>query len=208
MDGPLIRTFSLATRGNPGLTCDDDGLALGPVLLAKAVRDAAGRKHYRLRSPEEMAQALRLAYGPVPDRVTDRWCHGLARVAQLLAASEDAQARIYAVLLGFPEIPPDGMAKLARAANLRKYGETWEDEPRVPAGNPDGGQWTTDGSDVQVASECQGSCQSGGSYGTTAMYRINGKNLCWDCAIKEMKLENQPSNVRGRILNRYIIDGE
>ncbi len=152
-----------------------------------------------------MVQLLRLACGPVPDRVIERWCHGLARVVELLASGESARACIHAVLLGFPEIPPDGMAKLSRAENLRKYGDAWEDEPRVPAGNPDGGEWTIG---VEVAAECQGSCQSGGSYGATPMYHANGKDLCWDCAIKELKLENKPSNVRTRILKRYIIDGE
>jgi hypothetical protein len=98
-----------------------------------------------------MAQALRLAYGPTPETLIERQCRGLARVTQLLAAGADALARIYAVLLGFPEIAPDGMAKLAAALSLRKDNPDWEDEPRVPAGNPDGGQWTggsdSDGTD-------------------------------------------------------------
>jgi len=181
MGGPFIQTYSLANRGNPGLTCDEDGLALGPAILAKVVRDAEGQRIYRLRPPEDIAQALRLAYGPVPDRVIERWACGLARVAELLAEGEAARACIHAVLLGFPEIAPEGMAKLARAA-LRKYGDAWEDEPRVPAGNPDGGQWTSGGPDVQVAAagdlKCQGDCQSGGSYGTTGMFRMGGKILC------------------------------
>lgn len=151
MVGPLIRTYSLENRGNPGLACDEDGLALGPVILAKAFRDTAGHRRYLSRPPEDMARLFRLAYGPVPDRVMERWCRGLARVVQLLASGEDARARLHAVLLGFPEIAPDGMAKLARAAGLRKYGDAWEDEPRVPAGNPDGGQWTTDGGDAETA---------------------------------------------------------
>jgi hypothetical protein len=55
MGGPLIQTYSLATRGNRGLTCDEDGLALGPVILAKAVHNAAGHRRYRLRPSEDMA---------------------------------------------------------------------------------------------------------------------------------------------------------
>ena len=39
---------------------------------------------------------------------------------------------------------------------LVKYNPDWEDEPRVPAGNPDGGEWTSEGTgggggDIQPA---------------------------------------------------------
>lgn len=142
MSDPLFRTYSVVSRGGLGLACDDNGLALGPVTLAKAVRDAAGERRYRLRPLEDIVQALRLAYGPTQDQLVERRCRGLARVTQLLAAGEDAQARIYAVLLAFPEITPEGMAKLASATSLQKDNQGWEDEPRIPAGNPDGGQWT------------------------------------------------------------------
>lgn len=185
---------------------------MGPVILAKAFRDAAGQRRYRSRPPGDMAQALRLAYGPVPDRVIERWCHGLARATQLLAAGESARACIHAVLLGFPEIPQDGMAKLARAADLRKYGDAWEDEPRVPAGNPDGGQWTTGGPGVQVAAAgdlpCDGfagGCQSGGSYGTTAMFGIDNKNLCYDCAVKMTGTQNESASERWKTLEFYLL---
>ena len=42
------------------------------------------------------------------------------------------------------------MAKLAAARDLRKYDP---DEPRVPAGNPDGGQWTSEGGDGGAADD-------------------------------------------------------
>jgi hypothetical protein len=146
----------------------------------------------------------------VPDRVIERWCHGLARVAQLLAEGEAARACIHAVLLGFPEIPHEGMAKLARAAALRKDDDAWEDEPRVPAGNPDGGEWTSDGSDVQVAAAgdlpCEGDCQSGGSYGTTGMFRMEGKILCRDCAVKRAGVQNEPASIQNETLQYYILD--
>ncbi len=209
MGGPLIQTYSLANCGNPGLTCDDEGLSLGPAILAKVVRDAEGHRRYRLRPPEDMAQLLHLAYGPVPDRVMGRWCHGLARVVELLAAGEAARACIHAVLLGFPEIAHEGMAKLARAASLRKYGDAWEDEPRVPARNPDGGQWTSDGADVQVAAAgdlpCEGDCQSGGSYGTTGMYWMEGKILCHDCAIKAAGAQGLSAREQNEILNSFLL---
>ena len=55
------------------------------------------------------------------------------------------QACIRAVQLAFPEIAPEGMAKLAHAASLQKDNPDWADEPREPPGNPGGGEWTNDG---------------------------------------------------------------
>jgi hypothetical protein len=111
---------------------------VGPLALAEKVRSASEGRRYRLLPLDEMATALRLAYGSMSETVMERRCRGVARVAQLLGAGEDALARIYAVLLGFPEVAPDGMTKLAAAASLRKYNPDWEDESRVPPGNPDG----------------------------------------------------------------------
>lgn len=125
---------------------------------------------------------------------------------------DDALASIHAVLIGFPEIAPDGMAKLAVVASLRKYNPHW---PRVPAGDPDGVQWTGDGdgSEFQIAAsgdlKCQGfsgGCQSGGTYGTAAMYRIFSRNVCRDCAVKMMGLENETGSEQSRILERYLIE--
>jgi hypothetical protein len=138
MTRPIFRTYSLVPRGGPGLACDEDGLALGPVTLAKSVPDVDGGRRYRLLAFESVVRALHLAYEPVSDTFIERRCRGLARVAQLLGTGEAAFARIYAVLLGFPEIPPEGMAKLADATSLRKYNPNWENEARIPAGSSDG----------------------------------------------------------------------
>jgi len=75
---------------------------------------------------------------------------GLSRVAKALDEGKDALAAISAVQLAFPVITPGAMAKLALSPLAKAYDP---DEPRVPAGNPDGGQWTGDGggSGVQVA---------------------------------------------------------
>jgi hypothetical protein len=51
------------------------------------------------------------------------------------------------VLLAFPEIGPEAMAKLAHAAALQKDNPNWADEPRNPAGGPGGGEWTNDGNE-------------------------------------------------------------
>jgi hypothetical protein len=114
------------------------------VLLVDAVTDASGRRIYRTRPAPEVAQALRLAYGAGPEEV-ERCLRGFAKVAELLTAGERAQAGIRAVLLALPAIAPEGMAKLARAAELQKYNPNWADEPRIPAGFTGGGDWTNDG---------------------------------------------------------------
>jgi len=42
-----------------------------------------------------------------------------------------------------PDPKPSALAKLAEVAELEKGGTAWENEPRIPAGQSDGGQWTT-----------------------------------------------------------------
>jgi hypothetical protein len=53
-------------------------------------------------------------------------------------------AGIETVLLGLPDPTPSALAKLAEIAGLEKWGAGWESQPRVPAGQPDGGEWTTE----------------------------------------------------------------
>jgi HK97 family phage portal protein len=114
---------------------------------------------------------------------------------------------------------PQGPLKLAdapRPAPVAKYGYD-PAEARVPAGNPDGGQWTSDGGgsgdpvddEFQVAARgdipCQGYCQSGGSHGTAAMYRILGRDVCRNCAVKMMGLEDLTGSEQTKELERYLI---
>jgi len=127
------------------------------------------------------------------------------------------------------------------APTVQKYSP---DQPRVPVGNPDGGQWTSGGaadfavdvdnsndadgyadaanesrkpdpSNIQVAAArglpCDGfsgGCQSGGSYGTNAMYRIRGRNLCRNCAVKMLGIEDEPSNEQILTLDPFSIQGK
>jgi hypothetical protein len=70
---------------------------------------------------------------------------GLRRVASALEAEDLVLAGIEAVMLALPELDADAMAKLARFADLEKGGDDWCNEPRLPAGQPGGGQWTTGG---------------------------------------------------------------
>jgi hypothetical protein len=67
-------------------------------------------------------------------------------------------------------------------------------------------------SNTQIAAagglRCDGfpsGCQSGGTYGTSAMYHIDGRNLCTDCAVKYFCLQDEPTAEKVRILNPFII---
>jgi len=141
---PFGLWYRLAKRGAAGLSCDVDGVTLGPVPLITPIRNQnkTSRQRYKLRPAGEVARAIALAYGAVADDGIEARLAGLGRVAKALDRGEDALAAIIAVHLRFPGIAADGMAKLAAAHDLRKYDP---DEPRVPAGNPDGGQWTSEG---------------------------------------------------------------
>ncbi|MGH7047252.1 MAG: glucosaminidase domain-containing protein [Stellaceae bacterium] len=112
--------------------------------LVEAVAEPAGRRVCRMRPAAEIGQALRLAYAAPPDAI-ERCQRGLAAIARLMNAGEQAQAAIRAVQLAVPEIAPKAMVKLAQAASLQKDNLNRADEPRVPAANPDGGEWTDDG---------------------------------------------------------------
>jgi hypothetical protein len=115
------------------------------------------------------------------------------------------------------------------------------DQLCVPAGNPGGGQWTTDGvsettSNTNTASNIDddaradqsvddtnrpvlvaqnlpcdgfsGGCQSGGTYGTNAMYHISGLHLCRDCAVKMLGVQTESSREQTRTLSPFQIQGK
>ncbi len=55
--------------------------------------------------------------------------------------------------------------------------------------------------------KCQGfsgGCQNGGSFGTTAMYCVNGINLCRVCAIKYLGVQNESRVIQINTLNRFL----
>jgi hypothetical protein len=98
-----------------------------------------------MRSPDETAKILRASYGPAPDETVLRLHQGLGRAAALIEAGELGRAGIQAVMLDLPDLTPEAAHKLAAIADLEKTGAAWETEPRVPADNRGGGEWTADG---------------------------------------------------------------
>jgi hypothetical protein len=144
MNIALERSYRLVARGGMGLACDKDGVALGVADLVRFRPDARARR-CELRPANEVGRILRAAYGRQPDEIVLQLHRGLGRVAASIEAGDFARAGVGAVLLGFPDLTPGGMAKLAEIADLEKDGAPWEDEPRIPRGQTGGGQWTVDG---------------------------------------------------------------
>lgn len=50
-----------------------------------------------------------------------------------------------------------------------------------------------------------GGCSSGGDYGTTAMYQVEGRNLCHKCAVKQLGFEDEPSSELPRIMRPFLL---
>ncbi len=144
MNLPTQRSYRLVPRGGAGLACDEQGLALGGVDLARALTDARGMRRCVMRSPEETAKILRTSYGPLRDETVLRLHQGLGRAAALIQAGELGRAGIQAVMLGFPDLTAEATRKLAAIADLEKAGAAWETELRVPAAAAGAGEWTTD----------------------------------------------------------------
>src|SRR5215472_1297220 len=123
MNATIAPTLRLVPRGRAGLACDDEGVSLGPVALVDAFRDADGWLRFRSRPAAEIDEALTLAYGARLGGLLARRRRSLSHIAELLTAGEGARARMHAVLMGFPDIDDEGMAKLSRLS------EPVRDEP-------------------------------------------------------------------------------
>jgi hypothetical protein len=52
--------------------------------------------------------------------------------------------------------------------------------------------------------KCDGpSCTMGGSYGTSGMYSISGRNLCRNCAVKFLGIQDLPAAEQMMILQNF-----
>lgn len=145
MNMPLGRSFRLVSRGGAGLACDKNGVALGTVELVRTLLDARGGRHCAVRSPSEISEVLGAAYGPQSDEIVLRLHRGLSRAAAWIEAGDLGRAGVETVMLGLADLTPVAMAKLAQMADLEKGGTAWQNQPRIPAGQTGGGEWTTDG---------------------------------------------------------------
>ncbi len=137
---PITR-YGLASRSSEsrGLVCDQQGAMLGPAPLVFPVSGAGGRRIFQAVSAERLGEILKAAYGrdfrfDLAERTSQ-----LQAIARALTENRMADALIGAVHLRLPELSETAVQRLAA---LAKYSP---DQPRVPKGNPDGGQWTREG---------------------------------------------------------------
>jgi hypothetical protein len=116
---PYCETYRLYKRGGAGICCDIDGVSLGPVTLVERV-DKGVRKRYCICSAEVLAEALTVAYGPLPGGVMVYLAGGIRRVTQSLEDVNVPLAMIKVVQMKFPEIAPENLSRMA-TLDLSKY---------------------------------------------------------------------------------------
>jgi hypothetical protein len=106
---------------------------------------------------------LAVAYGEQRPEVVRSCWRGLKRAAEHLGAGDLARASVEAVSVRLPDLTPTAVAKLANIADLEKGGDAWENEPRIPAGQREGGQWTTGGATGAAATGESSGARRGGT---------------------------------------------
>jgi hypothetical protein len=51
----------------------------------------------------------------------------------------------------------------------------------------------------------RGGCESGGDWGSTAAYRVEGRNLCVKCAVKRLGYQDEPSSTLPGLLEPWSL---
>lgn len=51
----------------------------------------------------------------------------------------------------------------------------------------------------------RGGCEGGGDYGGTAAYRVEGRNLCYKCAVRRLGYQNEPSSALPELMARWSL---
>ncbi len=103
---------------------------------------AGNTARYVVRPVAQLGDILGVAYGPQSGDAIRRCHRGLERTAACLEAGNPALAALEALMIALPDVSPPALAKLAM---LEKSGTAWQDQPRLPAGQHGGGQWTSGG---------------------------------------------------------------
>ncbi|WP_148293963.1 hypothetical protein [Azospirillum sp. B4] len=141
MDLPVLRKFTLAGPGGDGRHAylNDQGAFIGAA-VPLLERDIGGR--WWARDRRVLAHLFAKGYGHARDM--ERRMRQLDRVAHALNRGEPALASISLVHAALPPLADEEAAwAMAESDTLLKGG--WEDQPRVPEGNPEGGEWTSNG---------------------------------------------------------------
>ena len=163
--------FRLGAPFAPVITISDEGLVLGATVLAPMRRDACGTPALAIGggAEERILALLSAGYGKaVGGRVLDNirraskyWSQGETHLASIelaltgLPYLDDAKYASFRLFLA-DKLLADGFSprELMRLSGIDRApldvikGGYNPDQPRVPAGNPDGGQWTSDGGET------------------------------------------------------------
>jgi hypothetical protein len=134
----MMRRLHLRISENRGIAVDAEGAMLGPdcTLVRR------GTRGYRSLAREDAAVLQDLLLGDLGD---PDWLFGqCGRIARSLDRGELALAQIYGLRIPIAEFDEMRLTRLAIAAPFIKAGFN-PDEPRVPKGDPRGGQWTSEG---------------------------------------------------------------
>ena len=117
---PWVRKFGLKEGA---VTCDKDGLFVGPVPLLQREPWFGGVTRWAPRHPTDIERDLGFCYG-LPIDVRAR-AGGLAAVANALTRDDVATACIAAVHLAFPDPPRFAKGAWPDGALLKLAGELW-----------------------------------------------------------------------------------
>jgi hypothetical protein len=114
-------------------------VALTVSFSGRSRRSSKSGGRYRVRASDDIAALLAAAYGGGINAA--RLMPGLRLVAEALQEGNLARAGIAVGHLQLGALDDDRLERLARTDSLLKRNFD-PNQPRVPAGNPDGGQWT------------------------------------------------------------------
>lgn len=134
----IMRRLYPRGMGDTGIAVDTAGAMLGPdcVLVHRTAQGC------RCIGRDEAAVLQHFLYA---DAVEPDWLfEECRRIAKALDNGEIALAQIYGLRIPIDGLDSGSLARLGAAAPLIKANFN-PDEPRVPAGQPGGGEWTTDG---------------------------------------------------------------
>ncbi|HEV2186850.1 MAG TPA: hypothetical protein VGR70_06560 [Stellaceae bacterium] len=132
--------WRLQPRGaaNRGVAVDADGAMLGPD-CPLVQRTASGFRAASREPVRDMQCILGL------DKDDPNWLYAQSqRIAEALDRSEIALAQIYGLRIPVRDLDGRQLKQLGALAPLAKA-DFNPDEPRLPAGQPGGGEWTTGG---------------------------------------------------------------
>lgn len=167
------------------------GLVLGTTVLAPMCCDASGKPEIAIVGAEErILGLLAVAYGGI---ITPAVLQNIRRAVQYWRGGESSLAAIELALSGLPPLRDEAFFRLLLGEQLLSDGAAPRelikacgldlapldlakagynpDQPRVPAGNPDGGQWTSGdaiGQDADPDSSMETQSQPSSAFGVTS----------------------------------------